>query len=76
LPVEGGIGRLTRRAPLMPEASDTSVFSSQLEVVTGVCLEEKTGRPSDRMVLKISKRFLRFLVASYSAPNASASGTQ
>jgi hypothetical protein len=41
----------------MPEAGD----SSELEVVTGVCVEEKPGRPSDRMVLKISKRFLKVL---------------
>ena len=33
---------------------------------------KKTWPSSDRMVLKISKRFLRFLVASYAAANANA----
>ena len=54
-------GAPDKKSALMLEAGDTSIFSSELEVVTGVCLEEKPGRPSDRMVLKISKKILKVL---------------
>jgi hypothetical protein len=35
----GGTGAPDKKSALMPEAGDTSVFSSELKVVSGVCLE-------------------------------------